>query len=61
LRERVGAPLRAGRQGNMERETAVARAALGEASWAAAFAAGRALTVEEAITEALGDDESAEA
>jgi predicted ATPase/transcriptional regulator with XRE-family HTH domain len=61
LREQVGAPLRAGRRANMERETAVARAALGEAAWAAAFAAGRALTLEEAITEALGDDESAEA
>jgi len=61
LRERVGAPLRAGRRANMEREAAVAQAALGEAAWAAAFAAGRALTLEGAITEALGDDESAEA
>jgi hypothetical protein len=45
----------------MERETAVARAALGEAGWAAAFTAGRTLTLEEAIAEALGEDESAQA
>jgi non-specific serine/threonine protein kinase len=59
LRERVGAPLRAGRRASMEREIAVARATLGEVAWAAAFAAGRTLTLEEAITEALGDGESA--
>jgi non-specific serine/threonine protein kinase len=37
------------------------RATLGEAGWAAAYAAGRALSVEEAIAEALSDYESAEA
>jgi hypothetical protein len=34
---------------------AAARAALGEEAWAAAFAAGQALTLEEAIAEALGE------
>ena len=34
---------------------AAARAALGEAAFAAAWAAGRALTLEQAVAEALGD------
>ena len=40
-----------------ETEAAVvpARRALGEAAWAAAFAAGRAMTLEEAIAEALDE------
>jgi non-specific serine/threonine protein kinase len=38
---------------DVEAAVAPARAALGEAAWAAAFAAGRALTLEEAIAEAL--------
>jgi hypothetical protein len=53
VRERVGAALRAGRRASMEREIAMARAALGQTAWAAAFAAGWALTLEEAIAEAL--------
>jgi hypothetical protein len=40
-------------QTNAEQAVAEARAALGEAEWAAAFAAGKALTLEEAIVEAL--------
>jgi hypothetical protein len=44
----------------MERAAAPARAALNEDGWVTAFAAGRALSLEEAIAEALGDDESAE-
>jgi predicted ATPase/class 3 adenylate cyclase len=55
LREQVGAPLR------LPLAADTARAALGEEAWAAAFAAGQALSLEEAIAEALGDDESAEA
>jgi len=39
----------------MERAAAEARLTLGETRWAAAFAAGRALFVEEAIAEALGE------
>jgi non-specific serine/threonine protein kinase len=61
LRERVGAPRRPHGRADTERAAAPARAALGEAAWVAAFASGRALTLEEAIAEALGDDESAEA
>jgi hypothetical protein len=40
---------------NRERAAAEARLTLGETGWAAAFAAGRALGVEEAIAEALGE------
>jgi hypothetical protein len=35
---------------------ALARAALGEKAWAAAFADGKALSLEEAVAEALGDE-----
>jgi predicted ATPase/class 3 adenylate cyclase len=45
----------------VEAGVAPARAALGEAEWAAAFAEGRALSKEEAITEALSAVESVEA
>jgi hypothetical protein len=53
LRERVGAPLRPRRRAHVERAAAPARAVLGEERWAAAFAAGRAMTQQEAIAEAL--------
>jgi non-specific serine/threonine protein kinase len=39
----------------LESGVAPARAALGEAEWAAAFAEGQALSLKEAITEALGE------
>jgi hypothetical protein len=39
----------------VERHIAGVRASLGEAAFAAAWAAGRALPLEEAITDALGD------
>jgi hypothetical protein len=39
----------------MERAAAPAWVALGEAAWVAAYAAGRALSLEEAIAEALGE------
>jgi hypothetical protein len=42
------------------RSLAPARAALGEEQWAAAFAAGQALSPEEAIAEALGDVDEGE-
>jgi tetratricopeptide (TPR) repeat protein len=54
LRERVGA-LRGPRQGDVERMAAPARAALGEDRWAAVYAEGWALSLEEAIAEALGE------
>jgi hypothetical protein len=40
---------------NIDALVATTRAALGEEAWAAAFAAGRAMTLEEAIAEALGE------
>ncbi|HEV2457089.1 MAG TPA: tetratricopeptide repeat protein, partial [Ktedonobacterales bacterium] len=60
LRERVGAPLRRRHwQAHVEHGAAQARAALGEERWVAAFAAGRALSLEEAIAEAQGKDKGA--
>jgi predicted ATPase len=55
LRERIGAPRPSVEQALNEREVAPARAALGEEAWAAAYAAGRALSLEEAIAEAAGE------
>jgi non-specific serine/threonine protein kinase len=43
-------------QAEIEREIACAREALGESQWSAAFAAGRSLSLEEAVAEALGDE-----
>src|SRR5262249_55954923 len=55
LRERVGAPLRRRQwQSHMERAKALARAALGEERWAAAYAAGEGLSLGGAGTEGLG-------
>jgi predicted ATPase len=56
LREKVGAPLLPTGRGNVEQAVALARAALGEEQWAVAFAAGRALSLEEAVAEALDDE-----
>jgi hypothetical protein len=39
----------------IEEATALARATLGEEAWATAYAAGKALSLEEAVAEALGD------
>jgi hypothetical protein len=39
----------------LEQKVATARATLGEEPWAAAFAAGQALSREQAIAEALGE------
>jgi predicted ATPase len=55
LRETVGAPLGPLFRVEMERAAALARAALGKEAWARAFAAGRAMTLEEAIAEALDE------
>jgi ATP/maltotriose-dependent transcriptional regulator MalT len=55
LRERVAVSPSSRDRVNMERAVAEARLTLGETEWAAAFAAGRALTVEAAIAEALGE------
>ena len=55
LRETIGAPQPPLEQAEVEQAVAEARAALGEAVWAAAFAAGRALSLEQAIAEALDE------
>jgi predicted ATPase len=55
LREALGMVLGAFDRADIEAAVAPARAALGEEAWAAAFAAGRALTLEEAIAEALDE------
>jgi TPP-dependent trihydroxycyclohexane-1,2-dione (THcHDO) dehydratase len=52
-REALEAPQPANEQADVAQAVATARAALGEEAWAAAFAAGRALTLEEALAEAL--------
>jgi predicted ATPase/class 3 adenylate cyclase len=53
LRETLGAPQPPQEQVEVEQAVAAARAALGEEAWAAAYAAGRALSREQAIAEAL--------
>jgi predicted ATPase/transcriptional regulator with XRE-family HTH domain len=55
LRERVDVSPSPRDRVNMQRAAAEARLTLGETGWAAAFAAGRALALEEAIAEALGE------
>lgn len=55
LRERVGTLQSPRWRAVIERAAASARAALGEERWAAAFAAGQALSQEAAIAEALGE------
>jgi predicted ATPase/class 3 adenylate cyclase len=59
-REMLGAALPADDCEDVEQSVAAARAALGEEAWAAGFAAGRTLTLEEAIAEALGDADSSD-
>jgi non-specific serine/threonine protein kinase len=56
LRETIGAPQPVPERAATEQAVARARAALGEDAWAAAFTAGRALSLEQAIAYALGDD-----
>jgi predicted ATPase/class 3 adenylate cyclase len=58
-RARIGMrrPMQAPTTADIEAGVAPARAALGERAWNAAFEAGKALSVEEAIAEALGEEE----
>jgi hypothetical protein len=61
LREAAGEPLPPAYRAAYERDVAAARTQLDEATFAAARAAGRAMTLEQAIAYALNeDDESAE-
>jgi hypothetical protein len=55
-REAEQVPLPTVERTDIEAAVAPARAALGEEAWAAAFAAGRALSLEEAAAEALGEE-----
>jgi non-specific serine/threonine protein kinase len=56
VREALGTPQPPQEREEVEQATDEARSSLGEAAWAAALAAGRALTLEQAVAEALGDD-----
>jgi non-specific serine/threonine protein kinase len=60
LRETLGSPQPPPERADTERDVATARADIGEERWAAAFAAGRALALEGAIAEALGEAGAAE-
>jgi predicted ATPase/class 3 adenylate cyclase len=55
LREAIGAPLAPGERADYDRHLAAARAALGEGAFAAAWAEGRALPMEQAIALALDE------
>jgi hypothetical protein len=53
LREAIGAPLSPAQRESHERAVAPVRAACGEAEFAAAWIAGEALTLEQAVAEAI--------
>jgi non-specific serine/threonine protein kinase len=55
LRESMGIPRRAWWREHTELQVKAAQATLGEERWAAAFEAGKAMTLEETIAEALGE------
>jgi non-specific serine/threonine protein kinase len=59
VRGRIGAAPWPAWHAEHERNVAATRASLGEAAFAAAWAAGRALSMDEAIEEALGEGEPA--
>ena len=60
LREAIGAVFSRDERDECERTIAAAREALGEEAFEAAWAEGRAMTMEEAIAYALGQSEAAE-
>jgi hypothetical protein len=55
LREALGAPRAPNRRAEGERELGAARAALGESAFAASWAEGQALSLEQAIADALAE------
>jgi hypothetical protein len=57
VREELGTPHPAQERADVDQAVAPARATLGEELWTAAFAEGQALTLGQAIAEALGDEE----
>jgi hypothetical protein len=56
LREAIGTPLPPADRAEHDRSVAAVRTALGEEAFAAAWAEGRALTLEHAVAFALADD-----
>ena len=58
LREVIGSELEIMERFNYDRIVPTVRTQLGENAFAAAWAAGRALSLEQAIAEALGDDDA---
>jgi hypothetical protein len=56
LREAIGVPLEPSGRAHYKRDVAAARALLDEAAWMAAWAAGRAMSFEDAVTFALEKD-----
>jgi hypothetical protein len=58
LRDAIGAPLPPTERTEMEAALEPARATLGEQAWQTALATGRALSLEQAIHEALGEEEA---
>lgn len=58
LCETIGASLLPAEQAHYERDRASARDALGEVAFAAAWSEGRAMPLEQAIADALGDSAS---
>ena len=56
LRERIGSPLPTPGQKELEKTLTTAREALGEAAFAAAWDAGRAMTMEQAVEYALSEE-----
>ena len=59
LREAIGAPLSASDRADLGRVAATVRSRLAQPACAAAWAEGRAMTVEQAIAYALSEDEEA--
>jgi non-specific serine/threonine protein kinase len=57
LRDALGAPLPPHEWADVEQAVSASRARLGEEAWAAALAAGRALSLQAVIAEALGEEE----
>ena len=57
LREEIGAPLSPITQADHDHAVNASREALGEDAFAAAWAEGSAMTLEEAIADVVGDDE----
>jgi tetratricopeptide (TPR) repeat protein len=55
-RDALGMPPRSSQRADRDRAAQGARAAVGEAAWTAAWTAGRGLTIEQAIVEALNDE-----